>query len=212
MSATASPTLRERQAAELRASLREAFIELVLAHGGTGFSLHDVAAAAGVSDRTLYRHYPSREALIEAIVTEDVAAFERERRHDRDDTDLYGDLDRMADGYEQFERHADLIRALRMLRASGVPNPASAERTQMVRERVTAAGCPPEAVEQLTALIRLVVGSDGWARMREPDLRLDPREAGYAAHWAAQVLVRAARESDGPLRPRLEMDDDDSAT
>jgi AcrR family transcriptional regulator len=197
----ARPTLRQRQAEELRATIRAAFIGLVLDRGPTGFSLHDVADAAGISDRTLYRHYASRDALVEAVLEEDVAAFERERRIDPKSTDLHGDPEAMAHVFEQFEQHADLIRALRMLRASGEEDRAATERTQAVRERVEAEGCHPAAVEQLTALLRLVTGSDGWARMREPDLALDPGEAGYAAHWAAQVLLRAAREVDGPLRP-----------
>ena len=28
------------------------------------------------------------------------------------------------------------------------------------------------------------------------------REAGYAVHWAIQVLVEAAQQVDGPLRPQ----------
>jgi AcrR family transcriptional regulator len=202
------PTLRQRQAEELRAAIRSAFVALVLERGATGFSLHDVAAAAGISDRTLYRHYASREVLVEAILAENVAEFERDRRVDPEDTELYGDLERLADTFEHFEEHADLIRALRMLRASGEEDQAATARTKLIRERVAAEGCPPPAVEQLTALLRLLTGSDGWARMREPDLDLDPREAGYAAHWAAQVLIRAAREVEGPLRPEREDDDD----
>ena len=205
------PSLRERQAEELRASLRAAFVELVLERGGSGFSLHDVAAAAGVSDRTLYRHYPSREALIEAVTTEEVAELERERRDDVADVGaaIFTDGAVIADAFELFEKHGDLVRALRMLRASGEESPASAERTRLAREQLRQAGVDPAAVDQLTALLRLISGGDAWARMAEPDLALDAREAGYAAHWAAQVLIRAAQQVDGPLRPTVEQPDDD---
>ncbi len=204
------PTLRERQAEELRASLRAAFIELVLERGGSGFSLHEVAASAGVADRTLYRHYPSREALIEAVATESAAELERDRRDDANDPrpSLFGDSEWVADAFELFEQHGDLMRALRMLRASGAENPASDERTRLAREQIREAGIDPRAVDQLTALLRLITGGDAWARMAEPDLALDAREAGYAAHWAAQVLIRAARQADGPLRPTAEDSDD----
>ena len=203
-------SLRERQAEELRASLRSAFIGLVLERGGSAFSLHDVAAAAGVSDRTLYRHSPNREALIEAVTTEEAAELERERRDDVAgmEATLFSDRDVVADAFELFEKHADLIHALRMLRASGEQNPAAAQRTRLAREQIRDAGIHPDAVEQLTALLRLVSGGDAWARMAEPDLGLDARTAGYAAHWAAQVLIRAAREVEGPLRPVVEGTDD----
>ena len=203
-------SLRERQAEEVRASLRAAFIGLVLERGGTAFSLHDVAAAAGVSDRTLYRHYPSREALIEGVTTEEAAELERERRDDVAGMEamLFSDPDVVADAFELFEKHADLIHALRMLRASGEQNPAAARRTRLAREQIRDAGIDPDAVDQLTALLRLVSGGDAWARMAEPDLGLDARTAGHAAHWAAQVLIRAAREVEGPLRPVVEGTDD----
>lgn len=45
----------------------------VLAERGETASMADVAAAAGVSRATLYRHYPSREALLEALATEALA-------------------------------------------------------------------------------------------------------------------------------------------
>jgi AcrR family transcriptional regulator len=207
---TQKPSLRERQAEELRASLRAAFVELVLDRGGLGFSLHDVAATAGVSDRTLYRHYPSREALVEAVATESAAELERDRRDDVNDprSSLFGDTEWVADAFERFEEHGDLMRALRMLRASGAENPASDERTRLARELLREAGIDPRAVEQLTALLRLMTGGDAWARMAEPDLALDAREAGYAAHWAAQVLIRAAQQTAGPLRPVVEDSDD----
>ncbi len=213
MTQARSRSLRERQADELRAALRSAFIELVLERGGSGFSLHDVAAAAGVSDRTLYRHYPSREALIEAIATEEAAELERERRADGADTvaTVFGDTEWVADAFELFEQHGDLMRALRMLRASGEENPASVQRTRLAREQIRAAGIHPAAVDQLAALVRLITGGDAWARMAEPDLALEAREAGYAAHWAVQVLIRAAGEADGPLRPRAEEDEGDDA-
>ena len=196
-------SLRERQAEELRASLRAAFIELVLERGGSGFSLHEVAAVAGVSDRTLYRHYPSREALIGAIASEEAAKLEQERRRDIADpmATVFSDPEWVADAFELFEKHADLVRVLRMLRAGGEENPVSTERSQMAREHLRRAGIHPDAVDQLTALLRLIGGGDAWARMAEPDLALDARQAGHAAQWAIQVLLRAAGEADGPLRP-----------
>jgi len=78
---------RSRFAEELQASLgievrpvaaaREAFAE-----SGYGVPLDDIADRAGVGPGTVYRHFPAKEALFEAVVTariEDLAADARAR-------------------------------------------------------------------------------------------------------------------------------------
>ncbi|MEJ3658494.1 helix-turn-helix domain-containing protein [Actinomycetes bacterium KLBMP 9759] len=42
---------------------------VVFARDGVGASLNDVARRAGVGPATLYRHFPTREALLEALLT-----------------------------------------------------------------------------------------------------------------------------------------------
>ena len=44
----------------------------VVAEQGANASLRDVARRAGVGDGTLYRHFPSREAILEALLRTDV--------------------------------------------------------------------------------------------------------------------------------------------
>jgi AcrR family transcriptional regulator len=54
----------------LIAAGREAFTE-----DGRGASLEDIARRAGVGIGTLYRHFPSRQALLEAVYVEEVDAL-----------------------------------------------------------------------------------------------------------------------------------------
>jgi AcrR family transcriptional regulator len=55
---------------KLIAAGRDAFTE-----DGSGASLEDVARRAGVGIGTLYRHFPSRQALLEAVYVEEVDAL-----------------------------------------------------------------------------------------------------------------------------------------
>jgi len=55
---------------KLIAAAREAFAE-----GGTSTSLEDIARRAQVGIGTLYRHFPSRQALLEAVYVDEVEAL-----------------------------------------------------------------------------------------------------------------------------------------
>jgi AcrR family transcriptional regulator len=60
--------LRNRQ--RVITAAREAFVE-----EGTGVSLEEIARRAGVGATTLYRHFPDKENLIEAVLDDLVAAL-----------------------------------------------------------------------------------------------------------------------------------------
>jgi len=59
----------------LLAAAREAFTQ-----HGAGASLEDIARRAGVGVGTLYRNFPTREALIEAVYVDEVVALEQAAR------------------------------------------------------------------------------------------------------------------------------------
>ena len=54
------------------AAAREAFLE-----GGEATSLEEIARRAGVGIGTLYRHFPSRQALLEALYAGEVEELSR---------------------------------------------------------------------------------------------------------------------------------------
>jgi AcrR family transcriptional regulator len=57
---------------KLVAAAREAFAET-----GSGASLEEIARRAGVGIGTLYRHFPTRQALLEAVYVDEVEALGR---------------------------------------------------------------------------------------------------------------------------------------
>ncbi|MBD1545960.1 TetR/AcrR family transcriptional regulator [Roseibium aggregatum] len=72
----------------------------VFSAGGPGASLEGVARKAGVGIGTLYRHFPTRDALFEAVYR--------------------GDIDRLADLAEQLSKEAGPVEALRLWLREGV--------------------------------------------------------------------------------------------
>jgi len=60
------PTMgrRERKKAATRQALADAALELFVEHGYDKVSIRDVAEAADVSTTTLFKHFPSKEALV----------------------------------------------------------------------------------------------------------------------------------------------------
>ncbi|MEU9990382.1 helix-turn-helix domain-containing protein [Streptomyces sp. NPDC048045] len=55
---------RERKKAATRQALADAALDLFLEHGFDAVSIRDVAEAADVSTTTLFKHFPSKEALL----------------------------------------------------------------------------------------------------------------------------------------------------
>src|SRR5271157_4923393 len=64
------PPVRRGQRSDARRNYASivAAAQLVIAEQGTQASLRDVARRAGVGLGTLYRHFPTREALLEALL------------------------------------------------------------------------------------------------------------------------------------------------
>ncbi|MEN0083557.1 MAG: TetR/AcrR family transcriptional regulator [Leifsonia sp.] len=62
------PTQRSQAKADRRAALLEAAAGLFAERGFNGVSLEELGAAVGVSGPAVYRHFPSKQAVLEALL------------------------------------------------------------------------------------------------------------------------------------------------
>ncbi|OBJ48533.1 TetR/AcrR family transcriptional regulator [Mycobacterium asiaticum] len=70
-----SESLRDRQRAQIRADIRRAAFRLFIQRGYDAVTTEEIAAAAGVSPRTFFRHVPAKEDLLLSPVRHGGAAI-----------------------------------------------------------------------------------------------------------------------------------------
>ncbi|QFU92521.1 TetR/AcrR family transcriptional regulator [Amycolatopsis sp. YIM 10] len=67
MSKPKRPTLTERRTEELRIAIARKAVEIFVADGDTSATIERIAEAAGVSQRTFYRHFPVKEDVVRPL-------------------------------------------------------------------------------------------------------------------------------------------------
>jgi len=69
-----APSARSRDARQLRSdgALRAALLELITRHPFDKLTVRDIVAEAGIGYATFFRHYPSKEALLDAVAGEEI--------------------------------------------------------------------------------------------------------------------------------------------
>lgn len=137
-------SLRDRQRAQIRADIRRAAYRLFAERGYDGVTTDEIAAAAGVSPRTLFRHVPSKEELLLAPVrhggAEVVALLERRPAGESPDVALINAMTtrtRSFDESDTEEWRAALLVAPGLLDKLSMHTVADKERaTKLVAERM----------------------------------------------------------------------------
>src|ERR1700754_4299218 len=71
------PPLTERRKAETRLEVARAAVDLFLAKGVAATSADEIAAAAGISSRTLWRYFPTKESCVTPLLTDVVELIAR---------------------------------------------------------------------------------------------------------------------------------------
>jgi AcrR family transcriptional regulator len=190
-----SPSLRDQQAAVTRTRILSAVAELLEEGDAEELTMPGVAAASGVSLRTIYRYYPTREELLEAAgrwIGDELL------RHPYPAT-----LDEVADRFEEgapdFDEHPGLVRAMALSqlgrRIRGYRRRERLEAlARALREELP--GLPEDELRRAEAVIAYLHNILAYTTLREEN-GLSGEEIGRAIGWAIRALVEDLRRNHG---------------
>ena len=177
-----------------RRAILDALAAVISETGGLGFSVQQVAERAGVTHRTVYNHFPTRDALNDALAEHVEEVMGAGGYREPALTSSSALVPMIADSYAAFQAHEAPLRAYVMLMlASRRPAGVSRRRTSAFEAVIARDTSPPAPLTTrgLTAAVRMFLSSTGWHILTE-QMGLSPAEAATTATWAAQTLLDAA--------------------
>jgi AcrR family transcriptional regulator len=188
----ASVSLREQHASVTRERILSAVAELLERGDAEELTVPGVAGASGVSLRTIYRYYPTREDLLEAAgrwIGDELFQHPYPR-----------DLDEVADLYQtgcrDFDRRPGLVRAMAFSQlGQSARGYRRRERLEAI-SRALRAELPRLAEPELRraeAVLAYLHNMLAYTTLRE-ESGLSGEEIGEAVGWAIRTLVEDLRQ------------------
>lgn len=187
-----SKTHRERQ--------RDATAEIILDAVGrcledvelTELTFTQVARMAGLGERTIYRHFPNKEALLEGWWRAHKARLGQETFPDT----LAALLDFPVKAFPAFDQEAEIMRGAVLSPQGRAMTLARNDERQAAIRRAVRAELGPEASEDLVltvcASVQLIQSATAWLTMRDY-WDLLGEQSGQIARRAIQAIFTAAR-------------------
>lgn len=186
-------TLREQNAAATRERILSAVADLIERGDIDELTVPQVAEASGISLRTIYRYYPTRDELLEAAgrwIGNELM------RHPYPET-----LDEVAETYRlgvgEFAERPGLVRALALSQLGRkVRGYRRRERLEAIRNALRAEipGLTEEELRRAEAVLAYLHNMLAYTTMREEN-NLTTEEIGEAVAWAIRTLVDDLRRT-----------------
>jgi AcrR family transcriptional regulator len=187
---------KQKQRVRTRNAILDALADVITEAGGLEFSIQQVADRAGVTHRTVYNHFPTRQALRDGLAerVEELLGATGRRRPDAGTPSLESLAPMVAESYALFESCAPAVRSSVIITlASRGPTQLAKRRTDAFRKIVRQGlrANAPVPADEATAAVRMFLSTIGWHVLTE-HLGLSPTKAAATAEWAIRVLLDAA--------------------
>lgn len=193
------PALRTRQTELTRDLVMEALAEVIVEKGLTDFSVQDVAERAGVSQRTIYRHFETRDAMLDALV-----GWVEERVSALGGMALPEDVDQVVPALRAKFRALDEVApiataVLKLDMASRDHSQQSDRSAQAIRGALagTTTHLPPDVAEMVIAVIRQIASSRTWLALHE-EADVDGVWSADVVAWVVETLLEELKGGRGP--------------
>jgi len=191
---TYSSPLRAEQRDQVRERILAKVGEVLADPATTDLSVAEVARRAGVSVRTVYRYYPTKEALSDAFNESISQRFGASKLPDR----LEELPPVVSDLFHGFERNADLVKAMRFSKVAGEIRARRKVSQKKAIAKVLAAHTShleePKA-RGVAAVFSSLLSSEVWLTMTET-WGMTTDQASWAVKWAMETL-QARLQSEG---------------
>lgn len=182
--------LRHQQKEITRSRILEAVAAIINEGRILDFNIQEVADKAGVSYGSVYRHFPTRESLLEALYEE---ASEIMTQSSPFTLNLLEDIPAtVGKTIAMFEKQAAMVQAFTIaLLANNVQPKIRRQRDQKIQQMVMESNphMAPEAAKQYSAIISHLNSSLTWATLKQR-FGLDSEETVAAVNWALQTLIQ----------------------
>lgn len=187
MKSVYSSALRERQKADTRTLIMATVERLLRDRALSDLSLATVAREAGITERTVYRHFATREELLQATWALVNTAMGM-KDFPRTAEEL---IERPKHLFPAFDERGEVIRAM-LASPQGRELRLQANKERQVAIRAVVKNARPDlrepALTRLSAAVQLLCSAAGWATMTDY-WGLDSEAAGRAASEAIATLL-----------------------
>ena len=189
--------VRDQAKVATREKIVDAVVRVVLDDGIHAFTVQNVADKAGVSHRTVYRHFKTREELLAGLAASLEAKAEEASLPSYPVT-VDDIINAVGPSFEAMGEGEDQVRAYIITSIAMQWQDEPRQRRTQVYNRVMRARFPHLSsgeVREAGALIRSVSGSRSWYQLTFEG-GLDSKAAARAADWATRVLFKELRRRD----------------
>ena len=197
-----SSPLRERHAQQTRDLILDAVTDLLESHRIDEVTTREIAHSAGVSERTVYRHFPDRDALLRGLTARLMKAVALRQVSLRPEAHSVEDLKAAAvalmAGLEEFHvaARAEALFNADPRRFSPDTRAHSDELPVAVAELTPA--LEPRDQLRLAAVIRCLISAQAWLRMRE-EYGVKGNEAGPMIAWVIEAIFNEIDRGNPPI-------------
>jgi AcrR family transcriptional regulator len=190
---------QKRSAQQVKAdAVRTQVIEGVVAllHAGRSLTFREVAREAGVPERTVYRYFPTRTALLAAVFewTNEQLGYDGPRPTTEDDL-----MALVRQAFRGFDEHAPVVRQMLIEpdgRRARLADVAERRRAAVELVRNEAPGLDRATRDRLAAAIQVLTVAATWQSLHDY-WDLDGPDAAETSALAIELLLEAARARAG---------------